>query len=175
MSPTLSSLWFPPWCTHISNHVKLYPLKIFNWVYMNCISMKLVKIKTKKTFRCKPIDTLIYFYSHSSLNCSQRISFTGWYLLLFSHSVMSDSFVTPWTPLEPHGAPPDSSVHGISQARILEKVAISFSRGSFWPRDWTGISCIAHGFFTTEPAELPTVCTWEKFLSFMSMFSTIKM
>ena len=32
-------------------------------------------------------------------------------------------------------SPPGSSVHGISQARILEWVAISFSRGSSWPRD----------------------------------------
>ena len=37
---------------------------------------------------------------------------------------------------------PGSSVHGISQARILEWVAISFSRGSSWFRDWTWISCI---------------------------------
>ena len=34
-------------------------------------------------------------------------------------------------------SPPGSSVHGISQARILEWGAISFSRGSSWPRDWT--------------------------------------
>ena len=34
-------------------------------------------------------------------------------------------------------------VHGISQARILEQVAISFSRGSSWPRDWTCVSCTA--------------------------------
>ena len=33
--------------------------------------------------------------------------------------------------------PPGSSVHGILQARILELVAISCSRGSSWPRDWT--------------------------------------
>jgi len=41
----------------------------------------------------------------------------------------------------PYGlySPPGSSVHGISQARILEWVAISFSRGSFWPSDWTYI------------------------------------
>ena len=32
------------------------------------------------------------------------------------------------------------SVHAISQAKILEWVAISFSMGSFWPRDWTCIS-----------------------------------
>ena len=35
-----------------------------------------------------------------------------------------------------------SSAHGISQARILEWVAISFSRGSSRPMDWTRISCI---------------------------------
>ena len=36
-----------------------------------------------------------------------------------------------------------NSVHGISQARILEWVAISFSRGSSWPRDRTQVSHIA--------------------------------
>ena len=38
---------------------------------------------------------------------------------------------------------PGSSVHGISQARILEWVAISFSMGSSLPRDQTPISCIS--------------------------------
>ena len=38
--------------------------------------------------------------------------------------------------------PPGSSVHGIFQARILEWVAISFSRGSSPPRDRTPVSCI---------------------------------
>ena len=49
---------------------------------------------------------------------------------------------------------PGSSVHGILQARILGWAAISFSRGSFWPRDWIHISwslALAGGFFTTEP------------------------
>jgi len=41
---------------------------------------------------------------------------------------------------------PGSSVHGISQARILEWVAISFSRGSSGPRDWTQVYCLAGGF-----------------------------
>ena len=45
-------------------------------------------------------------------------------------------------------SPPGSSVHGISQARILEWVGVSFSRESSRPRDWTWISCIAGGFFT---------------------------
>ena len=41
-----------------------------------------------------------------------------------------------------------SSVHGISQVRILESVAISFSRGSSQPRDQTQVSCTASRFFT---------------------------
>ena len=45
---------------------------------------------------------------------------------------------------------PGSSVHGISQTKLLEWVAISFSRGSSQSRDRTHISCLASGFFTTE-------------------------
>ena len=44
--------------------------------------------------------------------------------------------------------PPDSSVHGILQARIQEWVAIPFCRGSSPPRDRTWIVCIAGRFFT---------------------------
>ena len=45
-------------------------------------------------------------------------------------------------------SPPSSSAHGISQARILEWVAIPFSRGCSPPRDWTRVSSIAGRFFT---------------------------
>ena len=44
--------------------------------------------------------------------------------------------------------PVDYTVHGILQARILEWVAFSFSRGSSQPRDQTQVSHIAGGFFT---------------------------
>ena len=45
-------------------------------------------------------------------------------------------------------SPPGSSVHAIFQARILEWVAISISKGSFRPRDWTWVSHIAGRLFT---------------------------
>ena len=45
-------------------------------------------------------------------------------------------------------SPPGSSVHGILQARILEWVATSFSRGSSLPRDRTQVSCITGKCFT---------------------------
>ena len=55
-------------------------------------------------------------------------------------------------------SPMGSSVHRIFQAGILEWVAISFSRGFSPPRNQTHISCIAGGFFTTEPPEKPPKC-----------------
>ena len=52
--------------------------------------------------------------------------------------LVTQSCPTVWDPVDCN--PPGSSFHGILQARILEWVAISFSRGSSWPRDRTWIS-----------------------------------
>ena len=49
--------------------------------------------------------------------------------------------LTLWDPMA--CSPPGSSVHGISQARILEWVAISFSRGHSWHKDQTHVSCVS--------------------------------
>ena len=58
-----------------------------------------------------------------------------------------------------------SSVHGIFQARVLEWVAISYSRGSFWSRDRTRVSCISclgrrilYHWATWEPCVCVCVC-----------------
>ena len=48
-------------------------------------------------------------------------------------------------------SPPGSSVHVVLQARILEWVTITFSRGSFYPRDRTWVSCIAGRLFAISP------------------------
>ena len=63
-----------------------------------------------------------------------------WTEKLLSHVQL---FATPWTTA--HQA---SLSMGILQARILEWVAVSFSKGSSQPRDPTQVSCIAGGFFT---------------------------
>ena len=52
-------------------------------------------------------------------------------------------------------SPPGSSLYGISQARILEWVAISFPRESSQPGDQIYISCIAGEFLTIEPRAKP--------------------
>ena len=46
-------------------------------------------------------------------------------------------------------------MHGMSQAKILERVAISFSRVSPPIRDQTLVSCTGRGFFTTKPTGKP--------------------
>ena len=69
--------------------------------------------------------------------------------------------------------PPGSSGHGISQARILEWVAITFSRGSSWPRNRTCMSCFGR--------QIPCHwVTWEvdkaikvKSLSCVRLFTTL--
>ena len=60
-----------------------------------------------------------------------------------SHSVISDSC----NPMD--CSLPGSSVHGILQTRIPEWVDYPFSRGSSWPRNQTGVSCITGRFFTS--------------------------
>ena len=80
-----------------------------------------------------------------------------------------------WDPMD--CIPPGSSVHGILQTRILEWVAIPFSRGSSQLRDWTRVSCIAGGFFaiwaTREALEWQvllssTILCWSIFLGEMT-------
>ena len=56
--------------------------------------------------------------------------------------------------------PLDSSVHEILQTRILQRVAIPFSRGSSRPRDWTHISHIAGRFFTVWATREAPFYTW---------------
>ena len=76
-------------------------------------------------------ETCLLFSTESSLFYSIRKGGSE------SCSVMSDSL-----------QPMDYSVHEILQARILEWVAVPFSRGSSKPRNWTQVSHIAGEFFT---------------------------
>ena len=65
---------------------------------------------------------------------SPRLSKECMHVQSLSHSQL---FVTP-----PDCSLPGSSVHGIFQARLLKWVAISSSRRSSWPRDWTHVSSV---------------------------------
>ena len=91
---------------------------------------------TRRTFVGKVMSLLFNLLSRLVITFLPRSS------VQFSHSVMSYS-------LRPHGLqPPGSSIRGILQARVLEGVAISFSRGSSQSRDPTWVSCIGGRRFT---------------------------
>ena len=60
-------------------------------------------------------------------------------------------------------SPPGSSVHEIFQARILEWVSISFSRGSSQPGDRTQVTCTAGRFFTEWATREAPIFLWAPF------------
>ena len=104
----------------------------------------------------------LFSFSRSMANVfyTLEVSFhhPAWVWLLQSvWWVRAKSCLTLCNPLD--RSPSSSSVHRISQARILEWVVISSSRGSSQPRDRSCISYIsalAGGFFTTRPPGKPT-------------------
>ena len=64
--------------------------------------------------------------------------------LAHSEHSINGGLVAKFDPCDPMDCSPSgSSVHGIFQARILEWIAISFSRGSSWPRAQTCISWVS--------------------------------
>ena len=78
-------------------------------------------------------------------------------------------------------SPPGSSVHGILQARILEWVAISSSRGSSLPRDWTCVcyvscvSCVGKWILYTEAPGKPVYVNTILLLLLLSRFSRVRL
>ena len=76
-------------------------------------------------------------FSHSLLSL---------YLAWWASSAIAQSCPTFWDPMDCGLS--GSSFHGIFQARVLEWIAISFSRGSSWPRNRTRVSHIAVRCFT---------------------------
>ena len=56
---------------------------------------------------------------------------------------------------------PGSTVHRVSQARILEWVVISFSGGFSWPKDWTYVSYIDRQNFLSLSHQGSLICQWK--------------
>ena len=89
-------------------------------------------------YRGKEFEEQIFVCIIKSLCCTSKTNTTVLinYVICVSHSVVSDCDSINYHP-------PGSSVRGTLQARILQWVAIPFSRGSSQPRDRTHVSCIA--------------------------------
>ena len=83
--------------------------------------------------------------------CITKVFRTQWGRYIECLKVKSESEVTQSCPTLCNSmdcSPSGFSIHGVFQAIILEWVAISFSRGSSPPRDWTQVSCIEGRCFT---------------------------
>ena len=110
-----------------------------------------------KDWRGKDISERMcnYFSSSTQSQVSKVESCCLTYALM--RAQLHISRVWLWDPKDPSSHPTGSSVHGFLQARILEWVAISSSRGSSQPKNQTHVShifCIAGRFFTYQ-------ATWE--------------
>ena len=100
--------------------------------------------------------------SHNCTFLSKSLHFSGPHFIIYETEKMiltmtvyelkvltAQSCLTLCNPVD--WSPPDSSVHGILQARILEWVAIPFFRRSSQPRHRTWVSCIAGYTLSPEP------------------------
>ena len=99
----------------------------------------------------------IFLYRHSTVKTKEVYLYKLVKLQPPTHSPFQRVYLVlscVWL-CSPHGLKPTGpSVHGTSQARILEWVAIPFSSGSSRPRDQN--SCLLEsGFFTAEPSGKP--------------------
>ena len=131
-----SLVGYSPWGHKESDTTKWLTFSLLHF-HNECLDIRKVKL-------C----TIIVLYWLYLINC--QYSSCG-LIKVLSHSVMSG-------PLQPCGlSPPGSSVRGILQARILEWVVMSLSRGSSQPRKQTRVFYIAGTFFTNWAVrEAPT-------------------
>ena len=100
--------------------------------------------KQKQTYRfCK--QTYDYEKGMSQRGVNQKLGMNT-----YTEEVKWSEVAQSCRPLcDPMGcSPPSSSIHRIFQARIVQWVAIAFSRGSSWPRDRTQVSSTAGRRFT---------------------------
>ena len=105
------------------------PKEVYRWQII------LKKISISQVTREMQIKTKVRYYYKSIVCCAQ-------------------SCPTLWDPVD--CSPPSSFDHGIFQASMLEWVAISSSRESSWPRDWTQVSCIGGWILYQWAAWKPT-------------------
>ena len=112
--------------------------------------------------------TKLHWPNHINKKTAEILASNEWRRMRSTSLTNTDpSFPTSWGSLSMHTQvcptllhpincrPPGSFVHGISQARRLEQVAVSSTRGSSQLRDQTQVSCIDRNFFFT------TSTTWE--------------
>ena len=117
--------------------------------HSSCTHVLSLQVQINTTF--ESCNDSIYFKNASLSIPSKRHTTCGFpsfgsNVVVVVVVLVAQSCVTIWDPMD--CSPPISSVHGIVQARILEWIAIPFSRESCRLRDPTCVFCIAGRFFT---------------------------
>ena len=129
---------------HVNNILTFTRKKSFIQFISGTISSELLLVKMWLNFKVFKSQ-----YLNTNLTSSYFLISKTMYFLVFEgkkESEVAQSCPTVCNPMD--CSPPGSSVHGIFQARVLEWVAISFSRGSSQPRYRTWIFHIAGRCFT---------------------------
>ena len=122
--------------TKLTTDEYLINISIFAWVYI-CAYLYL----------CIYIDRCRYLHVYLNLETSIMVKTINSPIKVEEKwSEVAQSCPTLSNPMD--GSLPGPSIHGIFQARILECVAISFSRRSSQPRGWTQVSCFVGRHFT---------------------------
>ena len=102
------------------------------------VSWATFSLTRSRTSLGKMCDVFMKVHEIIDLNTNCSTCTLDWWVSEWSRSVVSDSFV-----IHPVDCRlPGFSIHRILQARMLDWVSISFSRGPFWPRDRIQVSCI---------------------------------
>ena len=122
------------------------------YFYYYCLKLycSIIDLQCCASFRC----TAKRLATHTHISTLFLDSLSRWVVaecwiefpVLYSRSLLCCWLVTKLHPAlcDPMNySPPGSSILAIFQSRILERVAISLSRRSSWPRDWTHVSCIS--------------------------------
>ena len=113
------------------------------WLYREAFLLLVIVSLDNHFFLLHPVAN----YSKCNTNVTSWLSLLTLRVYLQISDLVAKSYLTLCDPMD--CSPSNSSVHGILQARILEWVAISFSRKSSCPRDQTWVSWIAGRFFTS--------------------------
>ena len=111
------------------------------WAAVSGVAQSRTRLKQLSSSSSSP-KTVIHRWLLLMVEFKKRFC---WFLFCLCVCAQSLSHVQLCNPID--CSLPGSSVHGIFPARILEWVAISFSRESFWPRDQTHISCVGRWIF----------------------------
>ena len=141
----LMNFWNHQWCIYLTSLNKSCSCPEVRFFLLEKNSMHqrphMVVWMVHSEWQSWDLGTILWWGRRSFLTHSVFNAFSFLDIMVLWWSEVVQSCLTLCDPVD--YSPPGSSVHGILQARILEWVAISFSRGSSWPRDQTQVSRIA--------------------------------